>query len=302
LVVFGNACRDVIYHVPAFPQPGETLVAEHPTADLGGKGLNQAIAAHRTGIEVLFIAPIGTDETAVDIRQTLSREGMSQQGLVVHEGTSDTSLIMVVPSGENAIVSDTRLIRGLSPVRAVELIREVQPSALLVQGNSGPETTRTLARFCRAEGVPVILNAAPWHPELPSLAADLDVIVVNQVEATAWTGQTRAEDAARLLGSELAIVTLGSDGCVLSLRGAKPINIMAPLVVSIDTTGAGDVFVGVFVAEFLRSGSMERSARLAILAASDKVSRSGTISAFPSRADIAAMRQSLAIRANGALS
>jgi ribokinase len=296
LVVLGNACRDVIFRVPAFPRPGETLVAEDLTADLGGKGLNQAIAAHRVGIEVQLIAPIGTDETAIQIRRALAHEGMSLQGLLEHDGTSDTSMIMVGPSGENAIVSDTRLIRGLSPTRAVELVSQAQPTALLIQGNARPETTRALAKLCRAAGVQVVLNAAPLHANLPSLARDLDVVVVNQIEAAAWTGRDGAEDAARSIGSELAIVTLGSGGCLLSLRGGTPLRLPAPHVESMDTTGAGDVFVGVFVGEFLRAGSMEGAARLAILAASDKVKRSGTISAFPSRVDIAAMRRYLVAR------
>jgi ribokinase len=297
LVVFGNACRDTICQLATFPRPGETLVADSVTEDLGGKGLNQAIAAHRVGAEVRLIAPIGTDQIATEIQRLLRREGLSAQWLIEHEGTSDSSLIMVVPGGENAIVSNARLIRSITPDRAVASIAATTPDAVLMQGNASLETTRALAKSCRNCHVPIILNAAPFVTDLPSLAADLDVVIVNQLEAAAWTGCSDPAEAGPKIGCELVVVTLGARGCLLSRDGGPAQLINAHPVESIDTTGAGDVFTGVLVGEWMQTGDFNGAAKLAVLAAGDKVARRGTISAFPSRAGVDALRLRLKLSA-----
>ncbi|TMJ38916.1 MAG: ribokinase, partial [Alphaproteobacteria bacterium] len=99
LVVLGNACLDVTYHLDRLPKPGETLIATKVVTDLGGKGLNQAIAAERAGAGVHLIAAIGNDAAGEKIRAVLRAEGMEIHGLITHEGSSDDSLLLLDRKG-----------------------------------------------------------------------------------------------------------------------------------------------------------------------------------------------------------
>src|SRR5262245_26541662 len=113
LVVVGNACRDIIYHLDRLPKPGETLIAREVVTDLGGKGLNQAVAAKRAGADAHLIAALGDDATAENVRAILREEGMNDRGLIIGEGISDESLLLLDLQGENLIVSNTQRAQSL---------------------------------------------------------------------------------------------------------------------------------------------------------------------------------------------
>lgn len=295
VLVFGNACTDRVYHVEALPRPGETLVAARVTTDLGGKGLNQAIAARRAGADVFFIAPVGRDIAGTEICDLLEREGLSAAGLVQQDGPSDSSLVLVDASGENMIVSNTRLIAALKPDSALALIEENPPDAVLLQGNASFETTAAIAGAARLTGARVVLNAAPFDARFADLANLMHAAILNVAEACSWTGTSNAREAACQVGCQIAVVTCGADGCMLSVHGGPAQSIPAPQVMGVDSVGAGDVFTGVFLDEWLRSDDPVRAARLAVHAASDKVTRRGTILAFPTGAAIATMREKLGL-------
>lgn len=285
LVVIGNACLDVTYHLDRLPKPGETINARRVVTDLGGKGLNQAIAAERAGAEVHLIAAIGQDTTAERIRAALSTEGMTESGLIQHEGASDDSILLLDAQGENVIVSNTLQAESLTPAEAdVRLKATLNGAALLLlQGNLRHDTTVQAMALARQAGVVIAFNLSPlqpWFGDLP----EADIVIANQVEAEALDGRT---------GKKLTVITLGAKGCRLERPGQADVAVPAPQVAAIAAGGAGDVFAGTFIAEWLISGDAARAAQLGVKAASDKATRHGTLSAFPTEAALAGFRQDL---------
>ncbi len=277
-MVVGNACLDVTYHLDRLPKPGETLIAQAVATDLGGKGLNQAVAARRAGADVRLISALGDDATAARIRAVLAAEGIGTQGLITHAGASDDSLLLLDRAGENIIVSNTKQAQSLRPIEIALGLADL----VLLQGNLSEATTLHAIRLARQAGMRVAINPSPlqdWFKSLPQV----DLIIANQVEADALSPNAAA----------LSVTTLGEKGCRLNSVGGPEILVPAPKVEAIAAGGAGDVFAGTFITEWLATGSPERAARLAVLAASDKATRHGTLSAFPDRAAIDAMRRDL---------
>lgn len=285
LVVIGNACLDVTYHLDRLPKPGETINARHVVTDLGGKGLNQAIAAGRAGARIHLIAAIGKDQTAERIRSTLKAEAIPDSGLVAHAGASDDSILLLDGQGENVIVSNTLQAESLTPAEAEAGLKRALDGAelLLLQGNLRHDTTLQAMKLARQAGVAIALNPSPlqsWFADLP----DADIVIANQVEAEALDGRT---------GKALTVITLGARGCRLLRPGQDDVTVPAPKVAAIAAGGAGDVFAGTFIAEWLATDNAERAARLGVRAASDKATRHGTLSAFPTPTVLADFRRDL---------
>jgi ribokinase len=278
-VVVGNACLDVTYRLDRLPKPGETLIAREVVTDLGGKGLNQAVAARRAGADVRLVASVGSDTTAARIKAALQAEGITDS-LISHDGASDDSLLLLDPDGENLIVSNTKRAQALTPSQVESAMDGAD--LLLLQGNLAQETTFQAMKLARAANMKVAVNPSPfqdWFRTMP----EADLIIANQGEA----------DALGPLRADIAVVTLGRKGCRLRTATGE-IDIAAPAIHAVASAGAGDVFAGTFIAEWLLSGDPHRSARLAVAAASDKATRPGTLSAFPSRSAIDALRRGLA--------
>lgn len=289
LIVLGNACADLTLQVAALPRPGETVLAHAVREDLGGKGLNQAVAAARTGARVRFIGAVGTDAVADRIANLLRIEGVGDC-LVRREGPSDRSVILLDATAENSIVTDARQAAALDPDSILTSLGIEPGDLLLLQGNLSRATTGAAIAVARAAGAVVALNAAPMRDWLAGLSAD--IMIANAGEATALAGrpETEAPEAMTAgLSASLAVVTLGGSGCVLR-DGGLISHLPAPEVVARDTTGAGDVFCGVFCAEWLATGDPQAAARLAIRAASVAVTKLGTLSGIPNSAEIDRLR------------
>lgn len=285
LVVIGNACLDVTYHLDRLPMPSETLNATRVVTDLGGKGLNQAVAAERAGAKVHLIAAIGSDPAAGKIRALLRAEGMTDQGLIAHEGASDDSIVLLDTQGENVIVSNTLQAESLTPAEAEAGLGPVLKGAalLLLQGNLRYETTLQAMKLAREAEVAIAFNPSPlqpWFSDLP----EADLVIANRIEAEALDGR---------IGRKLTVITLGAQGCRLERPGEANVTVPAPKVDAIAAGGAGDAFAGTFIAEWLALGDAERAARLGVRAASDKATRHGTLSAFPTLAALTQLRRDL---------
>lgn len=283
LVVIGNACLDVTYHLDRLPKAGETLNATRVVTDLGGKGLNQAIAAERAGAAVHLIAAVGNDQTSEKIRAALRAEGMTDHGLITREGASDDSILLLDSQGDNVIVSNTLKAQSLTPAEAEAGLGPVLKDAalLLLQGNLIYETTLHAMKLARQAAVTIAFNPSPlqpWFSQLP----EADLVIANQIEAEALDGRT---------GRKLTVITLGAKGCRIERPGQADVAVAAPSVEAIAAGGAGDVFAGTFIAEWLAQGNAERAARIGVKAASDKATRHGTLSAFPTRAALAQFRR-----------
>jgi len=293
ILVLGNATVDLSYEVERLPVAGETLLASSKFIDAGGKGLNQAVVAHRAGAQVQFCAAIGNDAHAEIIAKHVMAEELDAGFLLRHAGPTDESLIFVASSGENAIVSTAGAARGLAPeaVRAA-LARLTTGDTLLMQGNLNQEITHRALETARARSVCAILNPAPIAFDYTGLWPFVDIVIVNEVEAAALGSGTDLDSAAlRLLdaGCRSVIVTLGGAGARLYERDYN-MHVTAPLVTAVDTTGAGDVFCGVLAAGIAQDMAMNSVIRWSVAAASLSVTRRGTGAAFPSRDELRELR------------
>lgn len=293
LYVLGNACRDITFRVDDLPAPGETLNARGAHTGLGGKGLNQAVAAARAGADVSLIAAVGSDAAASTIRDTLQRERIAADTLIESAGETDLSVIIVGSGGENFIVTNASRAESVTSRDIETNISCVKEDILLLQGNLLPEPSLIAVQRAKKTNAKVIFNPAPYRDWCRTLSPFIDALILNSVEAARWTGTGDLERAARQLAAPLVIVTRGADGCLLKDGSDEVRHFPAPLSASEDTSGAGDVFVGVFAAEWLQTGDAIRAVNLALLAAGDSVTRRGTLDSIPRREKIMQLRNDL---------
>jgi ribokinase len=275
VLVVGNAVTDRFYTVDRLPTLGETLLAASVRRQFGGKGLNQAVIAARAGAHVRLVAPVGDDPEAHDIARHLKQEPLDVQ-LVRCAGRSDESVIFVAPGGENVIVSSAQLAQSLPPHVVGEAIDAAQPGGLLLlQGNLTAATTHYALAHAGARGLRRIANAAPVTFSWDDLQADIDLLIVNEVEARQIAP----------LASAAVIVTEGASGATL-IQGERRWRVPASPVAAIDTTGAGNVLCGTLAAALDRQMPLLEALALAVRAATLKVTRQGTAAGLPSAAEL----------------
>lgn len=293
VVVLGNATVDLIQRVPNLPRPGETLLSGPVQRCAGGKGLNQAVAAARTGASVILVAAIGQDENAGFLTNALKGEA----GLAVHwlecDSATDISSIWVSAEGENMILSTAECATALTPHDAQTVAAGLSPGDhLLMQGNLNSLTTAEAARTARANGAIAVLNTAPIAWDLQSVLGMFDCVIANEVEAAMLAGGDAAHfwPALKAFDVATAILTVGARGARL-FTGDVDVMIPAPRNHSpddrvVDTAGAGDVLVGTFVGLMAQGRSLRDAARIAVATASLSVTRCGTLPSFPTREEI----------------
>lgn len=303
VLVLGNATVDLSYEVERLPLPGETLLARGKLVDAGGKGLNQAVVAHRAGATVRFCTVVGEDAGAAIIRRHLAAEGMDASLLRSSPAATDESLILVAPSGENAIVSTADSARAFSASWAREAIAGLSAGGLMaVQGNLSRATTLAALEAARAASLRTMLNPAPIAFDYAGLWPLVDIAVLNEVEAAQLGACGEVDGAAgRLISAGVAcvIVTLGAAGARL-YDGMSARAIPAPEVKAVDATGAGDVVCGVLAAGVSQGLDIRAALGWAVAAASLSVTRRGTGAAFPTRAELASLREAALATAGAA--
>ena len=281
VVVIGNAGLDLRLEVPRLPLAGETLIGSAATRAPGGKGLNQAVVAARCSVPVQFCAPLGNDDAeANEVERHLSRESLARLILPRLPHATDFSLLMVLPNGENSIVSTSACSLALAAAQAEPLLRDLgEGDVVLMQGNLSLETTASLLAAARKRKATTIFNPAPFWPGAEKLAGQCSLVIANQIEATALGS---AIDAA-----PSAIITLGADGCML-VEHQQRRSFPAETVTAVDTTGCGDTFCGVMAAALARGFATEQAIGVAQKAAALTATRRGAFDALPSRAEIGA--------------
>lgn len=292
-LVLGNATVDESMAVEAWPSPGQTVVVGPPRRDLGGKGANQALVLGRTGAPVRFVAAIGRDAEGDWIAARLAAEGLPESDLLRVEAATDRSMIFVNGAGENAIASTTAAASSIEPAMAAACVARLGPGdGLLMQGNLTLAATRAAFAAARRTGVRTVFNPSPVQPGFADLFALVDLLVLNEGEAAAFGGAGAPEEAAQALrraGAGTVVLTLGGRGAVLA-DDAGADHVPARPVPVVDTTGAGDTFMGVLAAAVLHRGLPLRAAVAAAgAAAALTVQRQGTVSAFPSGEEIAGL-------------
>lgn len=290
--VLGNATVDVTMIMPTFPTPGETVLADAVRRGPGGKGLNQAVAAHRAGADVTFVAPVGDDEAGAFLRAYLSKDSGLDTRWIPSGRPSDMSVILVSADGENMIVSSAESARAPDPGALPDLLDGMGAGdTLLMQGNLRADTTLAACRRARDAGARVMLNPAPLAWDVADLLPLTDVLICNVPEARAITGATGEAAARRLaeMGAGAVILTLGASGALLFAKG-EITPIAATQARAVDTSGAGDVVAGVTAAALTLELSAIDALGFGMRAAAVTVTRPGTVTAFPSTDEMRGLR------------
>lgn len=291
--VLGNAGLDLGLSLPRLPLRGETLLGHGTTRAPGGKGLNQAVAAVRSGARVLFRAPIGEDPDGDWIATVLSQEGFAALDLPRLPHPTDFSVLMALPDGENCIASAGPCATALMPEAAADFAAAATPGdVLLLQGNLSRAATEAALSAGAARGASTMLNPAPLWWDVGPLLPRCRILVVNRVEAEAITGLADPPAAAawmRREGAGLVLVTLGAEGCLAVAEEGSRLHPAEP-VATVDTTGCGDTFCGVLAASLASGGDLDAAVAAAQRAAALTATRAGAYAALPARDELGFLR------------
>ncbi|MFE2417832.1 ribokinase [Streptomyces hokutonensis] len=288
IAVLGSTNMDLVAYVTKAPRRGETVTGREFRTIPGGKGANQAIAAAHAGADVTIIGAVGDDAYGARLRSTFEHSGVDTDHLRTVQGPSGTAHIVVDDEGGNAIVVIPAANGTVDHLAPGDEALIASADALLLQLEIPPAAVIAGAEAARRHGVRTILTPAPAQPLPPELLAATDLLVPNEHEATALTGHTDPRKAAAALLDQVpeVIVTLGAAGSLYAARGAEPFTVPAPQVTAVDSTGAGDTFVGVLAVALAESRPMREALGWAAAAAALSVQRPGATASMPYRAEI----------------
>jgi ribokinase len=298
IVVAGSLNMDLVVSVARMPQPGETVTSRDFQTIPGGKGANQAAAAALLGGRVAMIGRVGRDAFGPALIENLNRQGVDTDHVRLDgSAATGTAMILVDETGQNSIViaaGANGCVGREDMDRANRMLRHAQ--YLLLQFEVPLDTVHYAADKAHRYGLKVILNPAPAHPIPPQFLSRVDYLVPNESEASLLSGVrvhdlASAEEAARRLheqGVPVVILTLGDKGALLVTAG-KVGYIPAESVEVVDTTAAGDAFIGGLVLALLQGHPLEEAVRYATCAGTLAVTRFGAQTSLPSAHEVQAL-------------
>jgi ribokinase len=295
IVVLGSLNMDLVVTLPRLPGPGETVIGDRLQKVPGGKGANQALAAARLGGEVAIVGRVGADEFGITIVEGLVAEGVDVCG-VERDSSEPTgvALIEVDARGQNSIAvapgANGRV--GRWEVRRT-LDRLRKDGVLVLQQEVPAEAVKDAARRAKELGASVVLNAAPRRGEDRELLRSVDVLVVNESEVQDFAGrevhdpESAAAAAAAVLamGVPAVVVTLGPAGAVAG-QGSETFFVKAFGISPVDTTAAGDAFVGALVVALVEGKELRVAAQLGAAAGALAATKPGAQTSLPRRHDL----------------
>ena len=287
IINFGSINIDHVYRVPHLVKPGETLSSLDLVTGLGGKGANQSVAIARAGVSVAHVGRVFKgDRWAVEL---LASTGVDTDNIALIEGASGHAIIQVDDQGENAIVLHGGANQSFSIADIESALNHNQQARYLLMQN---ETNLLAEAFelAQAKGIKIVLNPAPMTDNIKDLPlAKLDTLIVNRGEAEALCGAADIDEMTRQMAAlapqTRVVVTLGGDGAMLLANG-EVTHMNSPSVDVVDTTGAGDTFVGYFLAGVAEGMNDHDALQRACLAGSIAVTRQGAITAIPDRSEV----------------
>ena len=304
IVVLGSVNRDVVAEVTALPAPGETVTARRVRTNVGGKGANQAVAAHLLGMPVALVARVGDAPDSARLRGALAATGLDVAGVRAVPGHGIGTAYIAVGGGENTIIVDPGANHAWPDGLGTDADIVASATVLVMQQEVPAEINELAAA---GTGARVILNAAPGRPVSATLLAHCDPLVVNVHELAALLGDgDRRPDLGvpdgiragmvELLGrgAHAVVTTLGPDGAAWATAGvvgdtdcfgrmpAVPVDVL-------DSTGAGDAFVGALAGELVAGATLPAAVHWATAAASASVRVAGTHASYPDRRTVRAL-------------
>ncbi|MBP0589827.1 ribokinase [Paraburkholderia sp. LEh10] len=297
VTVVGSLNMDLVARAPRMPQPGETLAGHAFAQVAGGKGGNQAVAAARLGAQVAMLGCVGADANGAQLRAGLEAEGIdctaletsatapTGVALIIVDDGSQNSIVII--AGSNGEVTPETLARHEAALAGAQVV--------ICQLETPPAAVHAALAAAHRLGKTVILNPAPATGPLPDgWLALIDYLIPNELEAAMLTGlpvsspeqALAAASALRRAGARNVIVTIGAQGVVAALGDDDPLHFDAPRVKAVDTTAAGDTFIGGFAAQLARGANVTEAIRFAQRAASISVTCAGAQPSIPTRAQV----------------
>jgi ribokinase len=291
LVNLGSLCIDNVYGVNAIARPGETLTAQSYRRFMGGKGLNQSLAAAAAGVATMHVGCVGTDGD--ELVATLARAGVDTHAIRRHESLpSGHAVIQVDTTGANAIVIVGGANRGLQPADFEVALSAVDANGWLLLQNEINDLDHVLAA-ARTRNVRVAFNVAPADTRVSGYdLGGVDLLIVNEIEAAALSGAARPEDAldtlTRRQPKQHVVVTCGEHGLHYGL-GAQRLSMPAFRVAAVDATAAGDAFIGYLMAGLIEGRPVAAALTAGSAAGALAVTRAGAADSIPTAAEVARM-------------
>lgn len=292
ILVIGSLNADLVVRAPRFPAPGETISGEDLAIIPGGKGANQAVAAARQGASVDMVGRVGNDSFGPTLIQNLQKNNVDTAHVKTDSSASGTAIIVVDASGQNSIVLSPGANGKVTPADVASVsFQDVY--MLLLQLEIPLKSVIRAASLARQNGLRVILNPAPARQLPDSLLADVDILVPNESELQLLTdipvtGTASAETAAQVLlekGVKTVIVTLGKKGALL-VTPEQTQHVPAFEVSVVDTTAAGDAFIGGLAAALLKGRSLEEAVRYGNASGALAATKFGAQPSLPTRDEV----------------
>jgi ribokinase len=296
VVVCGSLNMDVIVESVRRPRAGETLLGAKVSFLPGGKGLNQAVAAARLGVSTAMLGTIGHDAFGNTLRGFLADNDVDSSGVRALRHHATGLALIQVAEGDNAITVASGANHHFTS--AMVRVRPRNDEVWVAQFETPAETTHALLMQARHAGARTVLNLAPFIPHPIRLLKCVDVAVLNEIELAQATGvRLRAASSLRTIGEaceklrargpRAVIATLGERGAVVVTKDG-PTNVPAFPAKVVDTTGAGDCFVGALAVKLAAGATPVEAARYACAAAACAVEKLGAGPSMPSAKDVAA--------------
>lgn len=289
-LVVGSLVQDLSFRVPKRPEPGEVVIAEEYGSYRGGKGYNQAVALARLGAEVTMVGAVGDDQHGEGFLQALRREGVNADRVVRLPGTTTGLAVpMITPDGDVAFVQHPGANRLLS---ADDCTESPDCDVLLLQGEVNAAASETAAQVVLKRGAIVLLNPAPAPDVTPAMLTRCTVLVPNQAEAEALTGQSdgsgRELAAALRADGRAVVVTLGAGGANWAAEGSSG-SMQPPRVTAVDATAAGDSFCAALAVALAEGAGWPDGMGFANAAGAHAASIRGAEPSLPTRSDVEAL-------------
>ncbi|CAB5111012.1 unannotated protein [freshwater metagenome] len=290
VVVVGSTMMDMITYIDTVPESGETLIGDSFALGFGGKGANQSVMAARMGANVYMVNTLGDDVFGDSTLKNFQDQGINTTFVARTAGASGVAPIWVEKDGSNRIICVPGSNNAMTPAQATHAIESIKDIDIVIGQLEIPqEVTAAAFRAAQARGIITILNPAPFAPLSAELLAASDWVAPNEHEFAAMhprnlspNSDETIRDLAKLLGKRI-LVTLGELGAVFTTKSGEITRIPSPKVQAIDTTGAGDSFVGSFAFGLASGMPEELAVKLGCACASKSVTRRGTQSSYSSK-------------------
>jgi ribokinase len=283
IVVVGSCNMDVAAFVRRAPEQGETVSGTRSKTGPGGKGANQAIAAARLGASVSFVGAVGDDAYGESLRAAFTSADVEISHLRTADEETGTAHIVVEENGANRIVVVPGANGTLTSLTAADQRLIAESDLLLLQLESPLEVVLESARTARAAATRVLLTPAPAQPLPQQLTSSLDILVPNEHEALQVSDADDLESAIARLVERVpdVVITLGERGGVHVGRGSRRTSFATPRVHAVDTTAAGDTFVGALALALGEGRDWPEALARAAAAAALSVGRAGASESMP---------------------